>query len=73
MMKPRPSFKKITEAMAFSMATLDAYFVYECGWYRNAAARRLLLGYYSILRRVLRDTPRQWRILTKCRDCGIFF
>jgi hypothetical protein len=73
MMKARPSFKMITEAMAFSVSKLSAYFVYESGWYRNGAARRLLLGYYSVLRCVLRDTPRQWRVLTRCRHCFIFF
>lgn len=72
-MKARPSFKMITEAMAFSVSKLRAHFVYECGWYRNAAVRTLLLGYYGILRRVLRDTPRQWRVLTRCRHCCIFF
>lgn len=72
-MKARQSFKMITEVMVFSVSKLSVYFIYESGWYRNVAARTLLLNYYNILRRVLRDTPRQWRVLTRCRHCSIFF
>ena len=42
-------------------------------WRRGASMRELAGAYYQALRKVLRDSPRSRRHLTRCCHCEIFF
>ena len=42
-------------------------------WYRKGTVRGLVLHYYFVLRSILRSKSHLRKLLTRCRDCGIFF
>jgi hypothetical protein len=53
---------------------LERWYEFQPGWYRGGmVVRSLVLGYYGLLRRILRRRPELRRCLTRCRHCRIFF
>jgi hypothetical protein len=49
------------------------YFVFHEDWYRTKKIRKLVLGYYAVLRSIKRSHPYMRCCLKKCQHCGIFF
>jgi len=57
----------------FYAARLEQWFEFRPGWYRRDVVRALVLGYYGVVRTVLRRRPLLRRCLTRCRHCRVFF
>jgi hypothetical protein len=49
------------------------HFQFAEDWYRRGPVAELILGYYVLLRSILRTQPELRRCLTRCRHCRIFF
>jgi hypothetical protein len=49
------------------------HFQFAEDWYKRGVVAELILGYYVLLRSILRTQPELRRCLTRCRHCRIFF
>ena len=58
---------------SFFIIKIQEDFHYVPDWYRKGTVRELVVHYYFVLRSILRSKPHLRKLLTRCRDCGIFF
>lgn len=65
------AFDSNRELRGFSIK-LAWHFAFSRGWYRTGSLRAVVLGYYALLRQMVRRSDGRL-VLSRCVQCGIFF
>ncbi len=67
------SYKTVAELTLLSVVKLRMLYFYKVGWYKNKFNQEYTLKYYSELRKIIKFVPSKYWVLTRCKECGIYF